>query len=127
MNKVILMGHIGKIADMVTTTKAKILNFTLATKDVNDTDWHKCVAFNGTAEVIVKHCKVGDKVLIEGKLKYRDYEADGVKRKVAEINVSNVEFAFGKHTEETQAQASAPAPAQTYSTVSNSDNGDLPF
>lgn len=129
MNKVILMGHIGKIADMKSTQQSKILSFTLATKDA-ETSWHRCTVFNGVAETVQKHCKVGDKILVEGKIKYNSYEVEGQKRMSTEIYVYNIEFCSSKGSVEQappepqahQPKADAQAPSFTAE-----NNGDLPF
>jgi single-strand DNA-binding protein len=57
------------------------------------TDFFECTAWRGTAEAIVKYCKKGHKLCVEGTVQTRTYEDNnGVKRKVYDIAVKDVEF-----------------------------------
>ena len=61
------------------------------------TEWHKCVAWNvgtrgtGLADVVEKYVKKGDKLYVEGRIEYRQYEdKDKQTRYVTEINVREI-------------------------------------
>jgi len=59
---------------------------------VEDTNWHRIVAWETLADQIVDSLKKGDKVLIHGKLTGRSYEdKDGVKRSITEVVVRDFE------------------------------------
>ena len=79
INKVILVGNLGKDPDVRYTPDGKaVVSITLATseswKDKNTgqkqekTEWHRIVMFGGIAEISGKYLKKGSKVYIEGKL-----------------------------------------------------------
>lgn len=51
------------------------------------TTWLTCVARDGLAENIVTKFSKGSKIFIKGQLKQREYEKDGQKRTVFEVNV----------------------------------------
>jgi single-strand DNA-binding protein len=79
VNKVILVGHLGKDPEVkFTPSGTPVAKFTLATnerykdKDGNwqdRTEWHSLVAWQRTAEIIGEYCKKGSQVYIEGRLK----------------------------------------------------------
>ena len=57
------------------------------------TSWHKCVAFDKTAETIAKFVTKGQTILIEGELLYGQYEKDGITRYTTDIAVNSFTFA----------------------------------
>ena len=105
LNKVMLIGHLGKDPDVRTLDSGtKVCQFTLATTEkgytlqngtqVPDrTEWHNIVLWKGLAEVAGKYLHKGDKVFIEGKIRSRSYEDNSkVKRYITEIFADNMEF-----------------------------------
>lgn len=85
VNKVILVGNLGKDPEIRTTQDGKeIANMTVATteswngKDGNRqerTEWHKVVIFNPSAVGFVKqYAKKGAKVYVEGQLQTRKWK-----------------------------------------------------
>lgn len=98
-NSVTLIGHLGKDPETREYAKGKRLTrFTMATNDyyknsegerMERTQWHNCVAFGKTAELMDALLKKGKKIALQGKLEYRDYEdKEGIKRKFPEIIVN---------------------------------------
>ena len=107
LNKVTLIGNLGNDPEIRTTTGgSKVAQFSLATtrqwnsasgEKQEKTEWHKCVAWNqgtrgtGLADIIEKYVKKGDKLYVEGRLEYRQYEdKDKVTKYVTEINVREI-------------------------------------
>lgn len=95
-NRVILIGHVGNDPEIKEFNgKGKLANFNLATNEtyknaqgekITDTQWHRIVAWNKTAELTEKLLKKGKEVAIEGKLVTRNYEdSKGEKRYMTEI------------------------------------------
>ncbi|MDX2506577.1 MAG: single-stranded DNA-binding protein [Gammaproteobacteria bacterium] len=85
VNKVILVGNLGKDPDVRYTPDGKaVTNITLATseswKDKNTgqrqekTEWHRVVFFGGVAGVAGEYLRKGSKVYIEGKLQTRKWQ-----------------------------------------------------
>ncbi len=86
VNKVILIGNLGKDPEIRTTQDGKeIGNLTIATsetwKDKNSgerkekTEWHRVVIFNpGLMNVVKQYLKKGSKVYIEGALQTRKWQ-----------------------------------------------------
>ena len=56
------------------------------------TDWHNIVVKNKLAELCEKYLSRGDRVYVEGKLKNRQWEQDGVKRYATEVHVNEMTF-----------------------------------
>jgi single-strand DNA-binding protein len=105
-NRVQLIGHVGNDPEIKTFEGGKKLaNLTIATNDsykndkgerVEQTEWHRVVAWGKTAEIIEKFVTKGIQLALEGKLTNRSYDdKNGEKRYITEVVVSEVHF-FGK-------------------------------
>lgn len=99
MNKIFLKGRIGKSELKHSKTGTVFCNFSLATSEgkknadgtwENETEWHNCVAFGKTAELVDWIGKGGNAVVI-GKIKTESYEKDGQKKYVTKIICDHVE------------------------------------
>ena len=55
-----------------------------------DTSWWQVTAFGRQAEACAEQLRKGDLVLIQGKVKQREWEKDGVKRTTAEVTADEV-------------------------------------
>lgn len=99
VNKVILIGNLGKDPEIVVFDNVKKASFPLATTEqyknhegikVDETEWHNIVCWRGLADVADKFLKKSMQVYIEGKLKSRQWEdRDGNKRRTVEIVAEN--------------------------------------
>lgn len=101
MNKVILMGRLTKDPDVKYTQTGKVVTqFILAVdrpfKDADgnkETDFIPVVVWGKAAELVGNSCQKGHRLLIDGRLQIRSYEAkEGGKRWVTEIIANGVEF-----------------------------------
>jgi len=110
VNKVILVGNLGKDPELrYTTSGTAVANFTMATserfKDRNGeqqkrTEWHNIVAWAGLAEICGKYLKKGKQVYIEGRIQSRSYDdRDGNKRYITEIVADQMQM-LGRAGEE---------------------------
>lgn len=90
---------------------------------VENTEWHRLVFRNKAAEIVEKYTEKGSPLWIEGRLKYRQWEKDGVKHTTAEIHVNNFEFLGSKKstTKPEPAKPAEPAP------LTPEQEDDLPF
>ena len=101
MNKVTLIGNVGKEVNVRSFTNGKLASFTMATKEtytnkdneeVTSTAWHNLVAFGKVADVCERMVAKGKLLSIEGKLNYRSYQNKEDKTVyVTEIQVYRVE------------------------------------
>ena len=104
INKVILVGNLGKDPQLNITTKGvDVCNFSVATSESwkdkttgekkERTEWHRIVAWDKLGQNCAKHLSKGRQVYIEGKIQSRAYDdKDGVKRYVTEIIANDVQF-----------------------------------
>lgn len=94
MNRVILVGRLGKDVELRYTQGGKaVAQFSLATSDAKNTDWHNIVAWEKTAEACKKFLAKGRQVAIDGRISYRTYEdKQGTKKYITEIVALHVEF-----------------------------------
>src|SRR4051812_36889609 len=65
------------------------------------TEWHRCVVLNskgsGLADVVEKYCKKGDKIYVEGRIEYRQWQdKENQTRYSTEINVREMLMLGGK-------------------------------
>lgn len=102
LNKVMIIGRLGKDPEMrYTTTGAPVTNFTVAAgrqwKDPNgetrdETEWFQVVVWNKLAEICNQYLTKGSRVYIEGRLQTRswDDQASGEKRYRTEVVASDM-------------------------------------
>ena len=103
VNKVILIGNLGKDPEVrYLPSGGAVTNVTIATseswtdKATNEkkekTEWHNVVFFNKLAEIAGQYLKKGAKVYVEGSLRTRKWEKDGIDRYTTEIVVSDMQM-----------------------------------
>jgi single-strand DNA-binding protein len=103
VNKVILVGHVGKDPDVRhLDSGVAVARFSLATnetytdksgKKVTQTEWHNIVVWRGLAEVAEKYVKTGKLLYVEGRLKTSSYEdKEGNKKYTTEVLCDNFKF-----------------------------------
>ncbi|MEI7587234.1 single-stranded DNA-binding protein [Runella sp.] len=100
MNKVTLVGNVGKEVIMRTFENGKLASFTLATKEtytnrkneeVVSTTWHNLVAFGKVADVCQRMVAKGKLISVEGKINHRSYKINEDKvMYVSEIQVYKI-------------------------------------
>lgn len=146
VNKVILVGRLGKDPEVRNLDNgATVANFTMATsetykdKTTGDrkeiTEWHNVVLWRGLAEIAQKYLHKGDMVYIEGKLRTRSWEKEGVTRYTTEIigdNMTMLSTRGSSGSSERSEGSSAPAAkggSESYSMPAAESGGsdDLPF
>ena len=147
----IIVGRLGKEPEVRHLENgAAVANFSVATsetyKDRNtgerreQTEWHNVVLWRGLAEVAEKYLHKGDMVYVEGKLRTRSWEKDGITRYTTEIVGDNMTMLSPKGSNEGNPNTGAPYSSGTASTASSTvaqqpaadismedDSDDLPF
>lgn len=73
------------------------------------TEWHTITLWRGLAEVVDKYVRKGSQIYIEGRLRSREWERDGVKHYATEIVADDMKL-LGRRPEGAQ-QGSAQQPA----------------
>ncbi len=138
VNKVILLGNLGRDPELKTFEGGgAVISFPLATtesyrnretgeKVVLPTDWHSVtVRKSGLIKIVEAYLKKGDRVYVEGKIRYRSYEKDGVTRYITEVVADDLTL-LGGQREGGSGDRSAESTSQG---ASGDDSGsdDLPF
>lgn len=111
MNKVILMGRLTADPQVSYSTKNSdmaIARYTLAVdrrmakkeEGKDNTDFIRCVAFGKSAEWCEKYFHMGQRVLVEGRLRVTRYEdkEDGKTKYSTDVIIDTQEFADSKQT-----------------------------
>jgi single-strand DNA-binding protein len=106
LNKVQLIGRLGKDPEVRKTNTSQVANFSMATTEkyknqkgetVETTEWHNVVAWGKLSEIIEKWVHKGDLLFIEGKLTTRKWEdKEGVTRYTTEIKADQMIMLSGK-------------------------------
>ena len=111
MNKIILIGNLGRDPEMsYTPSGTAVTKFSLAVskrapksqtgeKPQDDTDWFNIVAWNQLAEVCNNYLRKGAKVYVEGRLSLRKYtDRENVQRTSVEVIINEMEMLTPKNT-----------------------------
>jgi single-strand DNA-binding protein len=102
INKVILIGRTTRDIELkYTPSGAAVCSFTLANgrkvKDVEQTSFIDCVAWQKTAEIIAQYVTKGNRIAVEGRLQQRSWtDGDGNKKSKVEVVVENFQFLESK-------------------------------
>ncbi len=111
LNKVMLIGNVGNDPEIRSTPNGgKVAQLNLATTrswngaggdKQEKTEWHRCVLWNvkgsGLADVVERYVKKGDRLYIEGRVEYRQWQdKDGQTRYTTEINVREMLMLSGR-------------------------------
>lgn len=132
VNKVILVGSLGKDPDMRYMPNGDaVTNISLATSDSwkdktsgekkESTEWHRIVFFRKLAEIAGQYLKKGSLVYIEGALKTKKYEKDGVVHYSTEIIASDMKMLGSKSETSSEEKKELSKPP-----ISNFDE-DIPW
>ncbi len=143
VNKVILVGNLGRDPEVRhLESGAVVASFSIATSETykdrtsgerrEQTEWHNIVLWRGLAEVAEKYLHKGDSVYIEGKLRTRSWEKDGVTRYTTEIVGDNMTMLGSRSS---GGGSNVPPPpseepmgsTRNESTASSSASGDSSF
>lgn len=100
-NSVQLIGNAGSDPEVKTlANENKMARFTIATNEyytnqkgerVEETQWHRILAWGKTAEIIEKEVKKGKRMILNGKLVTNNWEdKDGNKRQTVEVVVNEI-------------------------------------
>jgi single-strand DNA-binding protein len=148
INKVILVGNLGKDPDMRYTAGGDaVANLSIATSESwNDnqtgekkekTEWHRvvffflillfCWVFRRIADVCGEYLKKGSSIYIEGSLRTRDWEDDqGNKRYTTEIIGREMQMLGGRRSEDNVDQSPQMNSSSTQSEEGLIDD-EIPF
>ena len=161
MNKVMLIGNLGKdpvvryydadqaVAQFPLATTERGYTLPNGTQVPDRTDWHNIVLWKNLAKIAERYLHKGDKVFIEGKVRYRSYDdRKGQRQYITEIYADNMELltpkpaggqnvapqaaqpAASQAAQPAASQAAQPAatqPSASAQTEPETDDSNLPF
>lgn len=139
VNKVILMGRLGKDPELkYTPSGAAVCNFSIATTESwNDkssgqkqerTEWHRIVVWGKLAELCNQYLAQGRQVYVEGSLQTRSWDdKDGNKRYTTEINAKTVQFIGNKNDSSSSQSNNSQESDYNVETDANFASDDIPF
>lgn len=125
--KLILVGNLGNDPEIKVNKKnMKFAKLSLATSEkyknksgekIEDTQWHNLVMSGALADLAEKYLTKGSKILVEGKIKYSNKEANGVKTYYTNIWADKMSFLSSSEKKENS----------NNNEVENDEVDDLPF
>ena len=134
LNKVQLIGRVGKDPECRHLDGGQVVaSFSVATSEnyinkagekVEQTEWHNVVAWGKLAEIIEKWVSKGMLIYIEGKIRTRMWEKDGVKHYNTEILADKMDML--SKAEPKAENASQVQNSQSENSLSPQEE-DLPF
>lgn len=149
VNKVILVGNVGQDPETRHMPNGNaVTNLSLATSETwkdkttgqpqEKTQWHRVVFFNKLAEIVSEYVRKGSKLYIEGSLRTRSWEQDGITRYATEIVANEMQMLDSRGgsdqqdntaNRQHQNQQSRAKPQSAQSGPANFDNfdSDIPF
>lgn len=150
VNKAIILGHLGRDPELrYTASGTAVCNLSVATSRAwrskesgerqEETEWHRCVAYDRIAETLGEHMEKGKPVYLEGRLKTRKWtDKGGADHYTTEIIVESFQFVGGRGDdadrptqEQRENRAAArertrPAPTKSQTGFDDMDD-DIPF
>jgi len=141
VNKVILIGRLGKDPEVrAFENNVKKASFPLATSEfrkdkegnkIEVTEWHNIVCWRYLAEISEQFLIKGKMIYLEGKIRTRNWEENGVKKYYTEIEASTLTMLGPKEeTKATETQVPNPPPPvieKVPETTEPDFADDLPF
>lgn len=114
LNKVMLIGRLGADPEIIALPNGtQVANFSIATDEgytkkdsqekVEQTEWHRIVAFGKLAEIIGKYLKKGSLIYAEGKLQTDSWKDDNeIVRYVTKIKINEMTMLDSKNDQQSQ-------------------------
>jgi single-strand DNA-binding protein len=121
VNKVILVGNVGRDPDVQTTAGGtKVAHMSLATSRriprdngiEERTEWHRLTLWDRLAQLAEDYIRKGDRLYIEGRMEYDSFEKNGVTIPTAEVHVRELVM-LGVSPSRAVAAAAAAATEET--------------
>ena len=133
MNKVMLIGNVGAdpevryveqgvaVARLSLATTERGYTLQNGTQVPDHTDWHNVIFWRRLAEIVEQYVHKGDKLYVEGRLRYSSYDdRHGQRRFKTEIWADNIELFSQRGQNNTAVSSAAP------SSVGSTDAETLP-
>lgn len=106
VNKVILVGTVGREPEVRDVSSGRVANISLCTNEYRkdaqgqgkeEAEWHRVVLWGKLADVVANYVHTGTQLYIEGRNKTRDYvDKQGMKRYITEVWASDMQMLGGR-------------------------------
>lgn len=123
MNKVMLIGNVGQepevryvdqnvaVARLRLATTERGYTLQNGTQVPDRTDWHNVILWRRMAEIVEKYVHKGDKLYIEGRIRYTSYDnKQGQRQYTTEIWADNMEMLTPRSASTTEKQNDGLSP-----------------
>jgi single-strand DNA-binding protein len=141
LNKATIIGNLGADPEVRSTnTGTRVATLSVATsrrwtsrsgEQQEKTEWHRVVCWEKMAEICERYLKKGDRVYLEGRIEYRQWEGqDGQTRYTTEIRALEMIMLGSGGGRESYAQGQPAGSGADFSDFSNdalAGEDDLPF
>ena len=142
VNKAMIIGNLGNDPEIRTTPSgSQVVTISVATSRrwtsrtgemQDETQWHRVIAWNKLAEIAEQYLKKGDRVYVEGRIQYRQWEdPNGQTRYTTEIVANEMVMLGGRGDGASLELQKAPTTGgETYEDFpadSLEEGDDLPF
>jgi single-strand DNA-binding protein len=148
VNKVILLGNVGKDPEIKATASGTVVaTFSIATSErfkdktgnwQDRTEWHNLVAYQRTAEIVRDYVKKGNKLYVEGRLQTSSWDdkTTGQKKYKTEIIVNDLSLLSGRgegdgssggYSKSNTASFDQRGPSEDFSQSTEITDDDIPF
>ncbi len=107
LNKAMIIGNLGSDPEVRSTSSGtRVATLSVATsrrwndrsgQEQERTEWHRVIAWEGLAEICERYLSKGDRVYVEGRIEYRQWEGDdGRTRYTTEIRAREMIMLGGR-------------------------------
>ena len=122
LNHAVFIGRIGHDLDLKTSASGKsVLSFNIGVDrnkrrdQEKETDWFRCVAFEGTAEMIQRNFTKGDLICVEGSMRVHPWtDKEGRAQTSTEMVIWSVYFVESRDARKRRRQKEQPRQAGPY-------------
>ena len=106
MNHVVLIGRLTSDPEVIESdneVSKSVINLVVSrdyknSDGIYETDFIRCVLWNGIAKKVMEYCKKGDMICVRGRLQVRNFEGpDNTRKYFTEVIIDSVSFLQKKH------------------------------
>lgn len=136
MNKALLIGNVTRDPEIKQVNDKTLASFSIATNKKYKTqsgekkevvEFHNLTAWGKLAEIIGQYVKKGHKLYVEGEIRTRTYEKDGVNHYRTEITVSDMEMLTPKGAKRPDGSRPDGLPDPSDYATDDINPADIPF
>jgi single-strand DNA-binding protein len=136
VNKVILVGNLGRDAEVkVTASGQSVASFSIATTETwtkdgekkEKTEWHRIVLWGRQADTLQPYLTKGKQIYVEGRLETRQWEKDGQKHYTTEVKADRIVLLSGGGRSGERSERSDVGYADPMANAAPITDDDIPF